>query len=58
MAYRLIAGVLTEDFKGVVHTSGDTLRPYLLGIFQTLPCILVGYYVSTIPWDADAFRRS
>ena len=57
MANRLIAGVLTEDFKGVVRTSGDTL-PYLLGVLQTLPCVLVGYYVSTIPWDADAFRRS
>ncbi len=58
MANRLIAGVLTEDFKGVVRTGGDTLRPYLLGILQTLPCVLVGYSVSTIPWDADAFRRS
>ena len=57
MANRLIAGVLTEDFKGVVRTSGDTL-PYLLGVLQTLPCVLVGYYVSTVPWDADAFRRS
>jgi hypothetical protein len=58
MANRLIAGILTKDFKGVVHTSGDTLCSDLLGILQILLCFLVGYYVSTVPWDADAFRRS
>ena len=58
MANRLIAGTLTADFKGVVRASGDTLRMYLPGVLQTLPCFPVGYYVSTIPWDADAFRRS
>jgi len=58
MANRLIVGILTEDFKGVVHTSGYTFLSDLLGILQILPCSLVGYYVSTGPWDADAFRRS
>jgi len=58
MANRLITGTLTEDFKGVVRASGDTLRTYLLGVLQTLPCFPVGYYVSTILWDADAFRHS
>jgi hypothetical protein len=58
MANRLIEGILTEYFKGVVRTSGYAFRSDLLSILQILPCFLVGYYVSTGPWDADAFRRS
>ena len=34
MANRLVVGILTKDFKGVVRTRGDTLHSNLLGILQ------------------------
>ena len=58
MVNRLITGALTKDFKGMVRAGGYALLAYPFGVLQTLPCFPVGYYVSSIPWDADAFRRS
>jgi hypothetical protein len=58
MANRLIVGILTKDFESVVRTHRDTLFLNLLGVLQVLPCFLVSYYVSAVPWDADAFRCS
>jgi hypothetical protein len=43
MANRLVVGILTKDFKGVVRTRGDTLHSNLLGILQIFSCFLVGY---------------